>query len=98
MCLGLQNKKGIVTDFLCANNVSICGLQETEIPINFPGQILSCGGYTLELEANTKKKRAGFYSSTDILYERSSDLEKENVHVVIIDFKVDVLLRVINVY
>ena len=43
-------------------------------------------------------KRAGFYSSTDILYERSSDLEKENVHVVIIDVKVDVLVRVINVY
>ena len=40
LCLGLPNKKDVVTDYLKANNVSACCLQETEIPVNFPENFL----------------------------------------------------------
>ena len=36
LCLGLINKKEIVTDYLQSKNVQVCCLQETEIPMNFP--------------------------------------------------------------
>ena len=39
LCLGLQNKKDSVIDLLDANSVDVCGLQETEIPMNFPENI-----------------------------------------------------------
>ena len=39
LCLGLQNKKDKVIDLLNANSVDICGLQETETPMNYPEHI-----------------------------------------------------------
>ena len=52
LCLGLSNKKDIVTSYLKLNNVDVCCLQETEIPDNFPENVLNTGGYNLELELN----------------------------------------------
>ena len=52
----LQNKKDMVIDLLNANTVDVCGLQETEIPMNFPENLLSSGGFTIELENNSEKK------------------------------------------
>ena len=57
LCLGLSNKKDIVVDILSTNSVKICCLQETEIQSNFPEKFLNCGGYTIELEMNSEKKR-----------------------------------------
>ena len=56
LCLGLQNKKDSVISLLVENNVDVCGLQETEIPINFPEYVFNSGGFSLELENNTEKK------------------------------------------
>ena len=39
LCLGLPNKKDIVTGILDLNKVDICCLQETEIPNGFPEKI-----------------------------------------------------------
>ena len=63
MCLGLPNN---VTELLHRNNVDVCCLQETEIPVNFPEKQLNCGGFTLEQELNSDKKRAGIYLKNDI--------------------------------
>ena len=41
--------------------MDVCCLQETEIPLNFPENILSTGGYNLELELNDNKKRTEIY-------------------------------------
>ena len=76
----------------------MCCLQETEVQIDFPENILNCNGYNIELEQNTEKKRAGIYIHKDIKYVRRMDLEKPNCHVVIIDIRQDVSLRIINVY
>ena len=98
LCLGLPNKKDIVVDILLSNKVKICCLQETEIQSGFPENVLNCGGYSIELEMNSEKKRAGIYVSSDIDYNRRKDLELENMHVVIIDVKTEVQFRIINIY
>ena len=58
--LGLQNKKDSVIDLLKAYLVDVWGLQETEIPINFPENMLNSGGFTIELENNTEKNELVF--------------------------------------
>ena len=98
ICLGLTNKKDTVTELLHRNNINICCLQETEVPMNFPEKILNCGGYTLELENNSEKKRAGIYLKNDIKYKRRIDLEKQYFHIVIGDVVVNVKIRIINIY
>ena len=60
LCLGLSNKRDMVTDILNQNNVSVCCLQETEIPSGYPEDILNCGGFNLELETNNNKKELVF--------------------------------------
>ena len=36
LCLGLADKKDIVTTYLNSLNISVCCLQETKIQIDFP--------------------------------------------------------------
>ena len=73
-------------------NVKICCLQETKIPVGFPEEILSFGGYNLELEISNSKKRVGTYLKSDVNYIRRNNLEIKNSHIVI----VDVFFNVIN--
>ena len=68
LCLGLPNKKDIVTRYLKENNVDVCCLQETEVQLDFPENILNCFGYNLELENNDVKKRTGIYIAQGIDY------------------------------
>ena len=70
LCLGLTNKKDIVIDYLKANKIEICCLQETEVDPNFPTKELYCKGFDLELEDNNTKIRAGIYLSKGINYIR----------------------------
>ena len=58
----------IINYNLSLKKVNICCLQETEIPRGFPENILNCGGFTIELEKNDVKKRAGIYISTGVNY------------------------------
>ena len=98
MCLGLCNKKDSVITHLVNNSIDICALQETEILNGFPERILDCDNYTLELESNDVKKRAGFYIRNDVKYTRRKDLELNNTHIVIIDVQCEKKLRLINIY
>ena len=98
LCLGLANKKDIVTQYLRALNIKICCLQETEILSNFPVNILNCGNYTVELENNTEKRRVGIYLHKDIKYIRRFDLEKLDRHIVIVDIIASRRFRLINLY
>ena len=98
LCLGLANKKDTVTGYLNENNIKVCCLQETEIPQGFPENILNSGGYILELEMNSEKKRVGVYLHRDVNYVRRFDLEKEDHHIVIIDVKTNPSIRIISLY
>ena len=75
----------LVCDYLTTNNIAICCLQETKIPMNFPEDVLNCNNYVIELEQNSLKKRAGIFIHKDVKYVRRKDLEKVNCHIVIID-------------
>ena len=92
--LGLPNKKDIIVDILNLNDENICCLHETEIPNNFPESILNCGGYKLELESNSVKKRAGIYIKKEMNYTRRHDLEQNNMHIV----SSGIPFRIINIY
>ena len=61
LCLGLANKRDSVTRILNENKINICCLQETEVPMNYPESMLNTGNFTVELETNDLKKRAGIY-------------------------------------
>ena len=93
-----MNKKERITDYLKTKNIMICCLQETEIPLNYPENILNCGDYTLELELNEDKKRVGIYINKDVVYKRRFDLERMNCHVIIIDVHGTANCRIINLY
>ena len=80
------------------NNVSICCMQETEVQKDFPDTLLNCNGFCLELETCTDKKRSGIYLKNDINYTRRKDLEKNDVHIVIVDVTAETKFRLINVY
>ena len=60
LCLGLANKKDLVTDTLQRKEIGICCPQETKIPNDFPVSILNSGGYNIELEVNSTKKDLPF--------------------------------------
>ena len=98
LCLGISNKKDIVTNYLKMNDIAICCLQETEVPSNYPTHILNCNNYELELENSNDKRRAGIYCRTDVNYKRRSDLEDIDSHIVIIDVFCASTIRIINVY
>ena len=93
-----KNKKDTVTDYLKINNIQLCCLQETEVLVGFPDNILNCGGYNIELEQNSVKKRVSIYLQKDLNYVRRFDLEKEDHHIVIVDVKIVVPFRVISIY
>ena len=80
------------------NNVNVCCLQETEVQADFPESLLSTGGFSLALELNDNKKRAGIYIRNDVKYVRRTDLECKNFHIVICDINTACLVRVICIY
>ena len=97
VCLGIANKKDTVTETLNREGIKVCCIQETEIEQGFPEEVLNCNGFVMELEMNDAKKRAGIYVHKNINYKRRRDLEKNNMHVVIIDIIGLEFLRVICV-
>jgi hypothetical protein len=71
LCLSLQTKKEVV------KKTNICCMQEAEIEIGFPLQILSFTEYNCKEESNTVK---GLLLNNN----RESDLKRVNSHLVLI--------------
>ena len=98
LCLGLKNKKETVKKLIIDNEIEILCLQETEIPINYPIDLLTFRGYSFENENNQFKSRCGIYVSDKLSYLRRYDLEIINMHVMIIDIDDNQKTRIMNVY
>ena len=98
LCLGLRNKKEEIKELITTNNIDILCLQETEIPGNFPVEMLTFKGYNYENESCTDKSRCGIYVTDKVSYVRRCDLEVAGVHAIIIDLKDKKNTRIINVY
>ena len=56
LCLGLRNKKEAVKKLITENDIQIMCLQETEISVDFPADLLTFKGYNFENENNEYKK------------------------------------------
>ena len=52
LCLGLRNKKDEIKRIIEHNNIDIMCLQETELPGDYPIDLLSFKGYNYESENN----------------------------------------------
>jgi hypothetical protein len=72
--------------------------QETDIKINLDHNFLSFQGYNYEHESSPYRGRIGCYVQSNLKYVRRIDLEGNRLHLVIIDFKSDVDLRIKNIF
>ena len=98
LCLGLRNKKDEIKRIIEHNNIDILCLQETELPGDYPIDLLSFKGYNYESENNIVKARCGIYISNTLSYVRRADLESAGTHVEIIDVNDNERTRIINIY
>ena len=98
LCLGLKNKKLLVSGLLKQEKIDICCLQEVDLERDYDPELLSFPGYIFEVEKNDIKSRSGIYISNTITYKRRTDLEGLNSHLVIIDIEGVKPYRIINLY
>ena len=85
VCLGLKNKKVYVKEKIIEEEIDICCIQECDIPLNYPSNILSFRNYNLEIETNTIKARCCTFVKGGIAYIRRNDLEGEDNNLVILE-------------
>ena len=98
LCLGLANKKDLVSKIIMENKIDICAMQEIDIPSGYDTSILSFKGYELLTENNDVKMRTGVYIRNGMNYTRQSELEGLNNGLVIVDVKLQIPFRIICVY
>ena len=98
LCLGLFHKKDYVRKLLYENNIDILNLQETELGPDIDLNNLNIKGYVLEVETNENKKRVATYIKTSVQYKRRNDLEKPNLHLIILDIQASSQVRIITLY
>ena len=85
LCLGLRNKKDAVKKLIIDNDIKMLCLQEAEVTLNFPINLLTFKGFNYESETNFIKSRCGIYVSNNISYLRCNYLEVVTIHLVISD-------------
>ena len=98
LCLGLFHKKDYVRTLLYENNIDVLTLQETELSPELQLENLQIKGYSIEVENNNKKRRVAIYIKNSISYKRRVDLEKEGLHVIILDVESSPPVRIITIY
>ena len=98
MCLGLFHKKDYVRTQLHENNIDILTLQETDLSPELQLENLQIKGYSIEVENNNKKRRVAIYVKNSISYKRRIELEKENLHVIVLDIEISPPVRIITIY
>ena len=98
LCLGLFHKKDYVRNLLYENDIDILNLQETELGPDIDLNNLNIKGYVLEVETNENKKRVATYIKTSVQYKRRNDLEKPNLHLIILNIQADSQVRIITLY
>ena len=98
LCLGLFHKKDYVRSIIQENNIDILTLQETELSQEIEPNVLQIMDYTVEVEENNQKRRVVAYVKNTITYKRRFDLEKANLHTIILDVGMISTTRIISIY
>jgi endonuclease/exonuclease/phosphatase family metal-dependent hydrolase len=96
--LGTKNKKETIKRMVCDKNIDVFCMQEIELENWNNADLQSFPNYQLENESNMIKSRVCVYKSNHLKYVRRTDLEGVNAHLVIVDIKVSVGLRIINIF
>ena len=98
LCLGLFHKKDYVRSLLYENEIDVFALQEIELSPDIDTENLKIRGYSLEVENNNKKRRVAIYIRNTVTYKRREDLEKVNLHLIILDIETSPASRIITIY
>ena len=98
LCLGLPNKKEHVKQLINEESIDILCLQETELEVNLDHNLLGLPDFNYESEQNDRQARVGCYVKSNVVYNRRSDLEGVNSHLIILDVQSKKDMRVINIY
>ena len=77
-CLGISNKKDLITNMINENKIDILCLQEVAIDQKIITNMMSIKNYNIEIEQNDVKSRAATYIKSTINYKRRCDLEGIN--------------------
>ena len=93
-----MNKKEAIKQTIKENHVDICCMQEVELQKDYPSQLMTFPGFSIEVEMNDTKSRVAILIKSTINYTRRLELEGKNSNLMIIDIDDGTNLRVINVY
>ena len=85
LCLGLSSKKDYVSQIILNEAIDVCCMQEVDLKKDINADLLSVKGYSLIVENNEGKARAGMYIKNGINYQRKADLEGLNNSLIIVD-------------
>ena len=92
VCLGLTNKKDLISDILNVNKIDILCIQESEIE-NINVSFLGIKNYVLEISNCTPKSRTCVYIKENIPYKRLVFDNADNVEILAIDFNGFILIN-----
>ena len=95
-CLGISNKKDLITNMINENKIDILCLQEVEIDQKIITNMMSIKNQNIEIEQNDVKSRVATYIKSTINYKRRCDLEGINNGMTIIDIELTKSFRLIN--
>ena len=93
-----MNKKEAIKQTIKENHVDICCMQEVELQKDYPSQLMTFPGFSIEVEMNDTKSRVAILIKSTINYTRRLELEGKNSNLMIIDIDDGTNLRVINIY
>ena len=98
ICLGLANKKDLVSNTILENGIDICVMQEIDIAPGYDSNLLTFNGYNLLTENSNDKQRLGMYIKNGVDYSRKDELEGLGNGLIIVDVKLHTTIRIIGLY
>ena len=67
-CLGISNKKDLISKMINDNKIDILCLQEVELDQNTPVNLMTIKNLNIEIKSNTVKSRTATYIKSTINY------------------------------
>ena len=98
LCLGLANKKDLVSKTIVENEIDVCVMQEIDIAPGYDTNLLTFNGYNLLTENSEVKQRLGMYIKNGVDYSRKDELEGLGNGLIIVDVKLQTSIRIIGLY
>ena len=99
VCLGVRYKLRQVEEVMRKNEIDIMCIQEAEITDHEDHSQIEINGYTSEIEKSIGKRRSMIYIKNTIQYERHTEREKTDTHVILLTINAgDKKLKLASIY